>query len=149
MIDKANPRERIANALQDVSFAVLATQGAGQPHASFMAFAMEDGLRRLLVATSRDTLKYRNIAKDGRVALLVQGRGGGTPPPVVLTAHGSCAEVGEEERVQVAERFLERHPDLREFLNLPDCALLRMTVASWEVVAGIQDVRWVQLAEGL
>ncbi len=52
-------------------FAVLATQSDGQRHTSLMAFTTIDGICRFIVATYRDTKKYRNLLKDNRVAALI------------------------------------------------------------------------------
>jgi heme iron utilization protein len=53
-------------------FAVLATEGDGQPHASLIAVTPMDGYRKLIFATYRNTRKYQNLSHNGRVAVLVE-----------------------------------------------------------------------------
>ena len=61
-----NTEKEIQRALDTSQFAILATQYDGQPHASLMAFTPVDGLRYLIMATYRNTMKYRNLLKDKR-----------------------------------------------------------------------------------
>ncbi len=68
------PDKEIQSVLETSRFAVLATQNEGQPHASLMAYTPMDGIQQLIVATYRATLKYRNLLKDGRVAILIDSR---------------------------------------------------------------------------
>lgn len=72
-----DPREQIQRVLDGNRFAILATQHAGQPHASLMAFTPMSGLQQLVFATYRGTLKYRNLLEDERVAILIEDRGAG------------------------------------------------------------------------
>lgn len=140
-----NPQREIQNILETCHYAVMATQHEGQPHASLMAFASMDGLRHLIMATYRETLKYRSLSKDGRVAILIDDRGAaGSPRPshMVLTAHGIALEVPGSDREAVVRTYLQRHPDLEAFLASPDCALLRVAVQAYEVVLGTDDVLW-------
>jgi len=135
----------IRRALQACRFAVLATQDGGQPHTSLMAITPLNGISQLLFATYRATLKYRNLTKDGRVALLIDGRkrtGSGSGREIVLTAHGIATELSHDEFSSAGEAHLMRHPDLKDFLASPDCALLTVAVSAWEVVAGTEDVVW-------
>lgn len=144
-------KEQIERLLGRNLFAVLATQHAGQPHASLMAFTPVGGVRYLVFATYRSTLKYRNLLEDGRVAVLIEERGGGETHPgqrLVLTALGDAAEVPKEERQAALSAHLARHPDLGDFLDSPDCALVRVAVRAYEVVGGIDDVKWYHTEEG-
>jgi nitroimidazol reductase NimA-like FMN-containing flavoprotein (pyridoxamine 5'-phosphate oxidase superfamily) len=144
------PEDEIRCILEASRFGVMATQDDGQPHASLMAFTPVGGMRYLVVATYRATLKYRSLLKDGRVAILIDGRtvrGSATHRGLVLTAHGIASEVPSDEREAAVQAHLERHPDLTTFLASPDCVLLRVAVAAYEVVAGTDDVVWYEVAD--
>jgi general stress protein 26 len=143
------PESEIQRVLDTRRFAILATQSDGQPHTSLMAFTPMDGIRHLIVATYRDTLKYRNLLKENRVAVLIDSRtvsDSATAGGIVLTLHGIATEVSNADRAAVAQAHLSRHPDLRAFLSSPDCVLLRVAVKNYEVVGGIDDVSWYKLA---
>lgn len=92
--------------LDDNWFAVLPTQHAGQPHASLMAFTPVGGVRQLVFATYRGTLKYRNLVEDGRVAVLIGVRGvelAREQRGLVLTALGNAIEMPDEERAAMED----------------------------------------------
>ncbi len=139
LIDDA--RARIARALTSNSYAVLATEGAGQPHASFMAYAALDDARRLVFATYRDTRKYNNMTRNPRVALLVDCREqeGGR---LAVTAIGHARELTGAERVSAVEAFRTTHPDFGDFLDSPESALFMVEVDWYESAAGVDQVEW-------
>jgi nitroimidazol reductase NimA-like FMN-containing flavoprotein (pyridoxamine 5'-phosphate oxidase superfamily) len=142
--------ELIRTVLDGNRFAVLATQRAGQPHASLMAFTPVSGLRYLVFATYRDTLKYQNLLTDGRAALLIDGQDDERTRPnrrLVLTALGEAIEIPEAEREAAACAHLARHPDLDEFVRSPDCALVRVAISRYEFAGGIDDVQWYLVQE--
>ena len=68
-------REQIARLLDGQPFAVLCTQGGGQPYGSVVAFAFDDELSSFVFATPKTTRKYRLLSQCARVALVVDNRG--------------------------------------------------------------------------
>jgi hypothetical protein len=86
-------KEYIELAIQGSHFAVLATEGDGQPHASLIAITPVKGFRQLIFATYRSTNKYRNLLHNCKVAVLIEiGDPGnsGSDKGFVLTAFGSA-----------------------------------------------------------
>jgi len=145
-----NTEKEIQRVLETNQFTVLATQHNGQPHASLMAFIPFDGLRYLIVATYRNTLKYRNVLKDGRVALLIDSHiapDSAGHRNVVLTAHGIASEVPDCDYQAIEQAYLARHSDLRDFLASPDCVLLRVLISAYEVVGSTDDVIWYEVSD--
>ncbi|MBW2562059.1 MAG: pyridoxamine 5'-phosphate oxidase family protein, partial [Deltaproteobacteria bacterium] len=126
-------------------FAVLSTEGDGQPHASLIAITPAEGYRHLIFATYRDTRKYRNLVDNSKVAVCIDGREmviSGHAEGFVITALGRAEEIGDAGHDAAFRAHLERHPDLESFLRSADCALFRVTVRAYQVVRGIDDVRW-------
>ena len=121
--------------------AVLATQGEDGPYTSLMSFAASADLTLLTFATSRATRKYQNIARNPAVALLIDDR---SPERSrthhAVTAAGKVKETSGEEAEYLRAAFLLKHPDLRDFLNCPDCALLKCSVDEYVIVTNFQDV---------
>jgi nitroimidazol reductase NimA-like FMN-containing flavoprotein (pyridoxamine 5'-phosphate oxidase superfamily) len=142
--------DTILRVLERNRLAVLATQRNGQPHASLMAFTPLEGVRFLAFATYRDTLKYESIRQDRRVAILVEDRQSSvrrSGKRLVLTALGEAIETSEEERLTHIATHLSRHPGLRRFLSSPACEFMRVAVRAYQVVSGIDDVRWYEIRE--
>ena len=126
-------------------FAVLATEGDGQPHASLIAVTPMEGFRKLIFATYRNTRKYHNLANNGKVAVLVESiniNRLGLQESFVLTAFGQVEEIEGIEKDIVFKAHLERHPELLSFMKSEDCSLVRIKVDSYQVVRGIDDVEW-------
>jgi hypothetical protein len=148
MSGRGKAEERIGSILKSSRLAVLATQHGGQPHASVVAFTPIGGIGRLVFATYRDTLKYRSLLADGRVALLI-GSGGDDAAegngPSVVTAVGVVGSLTETERLGAMRQHLRRHPELGDFLESRDCALVAVDVSAYEVVGGVDDVTWYEL----
>ncbi len=134
--------ETILNATR---FAVLATERAGQPHTSLIAFTAIDGWRQLIFATYRNTGKYTNLTHNRRVSILVDGRGlshAGEPERFVVTAVGQACDLDADSHHTVRQAHLHRHPDLAAFLQSPDCVLLGVVVEAYQLVRGIEDAVW-------
>ncbi|MFT5658158.1 MAG: nitroimidazol reductase NimA-like FMN-containing flavoprotein [Gammaproteobacteria bacterium] len=143
-----NTIEEIQHVLDVSRFAVMATQQEGQPHASLMAFTPMSGIRYLILATYRTTLKYSSLSKDGRVAVLINNciaTGPSKYRDLVITAHGIATEIADDDREMVKQAYLARHPDFNDFLASADCALLRVVVSAYEVVSSTLDAQWYQM----
>jgi hypothetical protein len=141
-------QDTVLRVLERNHYAVLATQRDGQPHTSLMAFTPLEGLRFLAIATYRESIKYQSIGQDPRVAILVEDREGDarcSGQRLVLTAIGEVIETPEAERHIHIAKHLTRHPDLQNFLSEPECVFIRVAVHSYQVVGGIDDVKWYEV----
>ena len=129
--------------LESQRFAALATDDHGQPFASLMAFAVTEDLRYLVVLTERTTRKYANLRSNPRVALLIddrENRGSDTEDAVVVTAIGEALELDPDVGAPLLELFLTRHPYLAGFAASPTCAIVGVTVSSYQLVSRFQQV---------
>jgi len=141
-------KARIQRLVASQPYAVLCTQGEGQPYGSLVAFAFSDDLTRAVFATPVATRKYRLLTECARVALLVDNR-----PDFVsdmmrveaVTATGCAAEIARgPEREQRAEMLLERHPYLKSFVASETSALFEIRVTRFLHVTRFQEVnQWV------
>jgi len=132
--------------LHDIGFGVLATEQAGQPHTSLIAFTPLDDGQRLLFATYRNTRKFNNLTHNKRVSVLMDGRSRvghcDTPNCFVLSAVGHVQDIGVTAYPTLLDAHLQHHPDLLTFTQDTDCVLLEMVVEAYQVVSGIDDVSW-------
>jgi nitroimidazol reductase NimA-like FMN-containing flavoprotein (pyridoxamine 5'-phosphate oxidase superfamily) len=117
-------------------FAALATEDGGKPHNCLVAFAVTDDLRRLLFTTSRNTSKYRNIVAESRVAILVDNRSNKSSDfrkAVAVTATGRAKEAKGKERDRLLDIYLAKHPQLKDFANVSENALVKVDIDNYEV----------------
>jgi heme iron utilization protein len=138
-----DPAADLAALLGSQRLAVLITAGNEGPHGSLVAFLPSPDFRELIFATSRATLKYENLVRQPRVALLVDDRSNQAADfrrAAAVTAYGPAREADGEERAPLAAAYLARHPDLRDFVATPDCALVRVTVERYRLVRRFQDM---------
>ena len=121
--------------------AVLATHKNGQPYGSL--FAVTEDLKHIIFATSRSTRKYEHFSSDGRVALLIDNRTNKVADfhsAIAVTAVGTAMEPDENSRQQLAQRYLAKHPHLKDFVQSPTCALVQVSVKTYYVVRTFQNV---------
>ena len=143
-------KEYIESVLKTCGFAVLATEGNGQPHASLIAITPFGNFRQIIFATYRDTLKYQNLSNNNKVAVLIE-RGviniKGHKQSVVLTIIGNTEEISITENEAVYQVHLKRHPEMESFMLSSDCALFLVMAQSYKIVYGIDDIRWITADE--
>ncbi|MCB1966336.1 pyridoxamine 5'-phosphate oxidase family protein [Accumulibacter sp.] len=129
--------------LRSQRFAVLATDDHGQPFASLMAFAASEDLGRIVVLTERGTRKFANLTANQRVALLIDDRenkGSDTQNSVAVTALGQAQEVSRDAGAELIENYLARHPYLAAFAASRSCAVVLVTISSYQFVSRFQEV---------
>ena len=143
-------REYIADILKLNKLAVLATESRGQPHSSLIAITPLGNFRQLIFATYRNTLKYRNLANNSKVAVLIENRDANIndhQKSIVLTIIGHTEEISIEENEAAYQSHLKRHPEMESFMQSSDCVLIRIIAQSFQIVHGIDDIRWITADE--
>ncbi len=124
-------------------FGVLATHDGRQAHATLVAFAPDGDHRRLLLATSRATRKYENLARHPAVTLLLDDRENSARDldrAATVGAVGRVAEVEAPDRARAEAVYAARHPELGEFVAAESTALLVLRVERYDVVQRFQNV---------
>jgi uncharacterized pyridoxamine 5'-phosphate oxidase family protein len=115
-------------------FAVLATLSNQQPYSNLVAFAVSDDLRHILFATNRDTQKYRNILSNNKITLLIDNRSNSQSDftrALAITVIGIAGELTGERRGDLVQSYLNKHTSLKEFLQRPDVAIIRVLVTDY------------------
>jgi nitroimidazol reductase NimA-like FMN-containing flavoprotein (pyridoxamine 5'-phosphate oxidase superfamily) len=143
MDDDVTLRRSLEDLLRSQKLGVLATQKAGQPYTSLVAFAATEDLKQLVFATTRSTRKYANLIDDSRVALLIDNRSNRDSDihaAAAVTATGEADEVPAEERKGLEVIYLAKHPHLKDFVSSPSCALVRIKTDTYYFVRRFQHV---------
>jgi nitroimidazol reductase NimA-like FMN-containing flavoprotein (pyridoxamine 5'-phosphate oxidase superfamily) len=136
--------ERIERLIDTQKYAVLATQGEGQPYASLVAFAASEDLSAATFATPVATRKYNLLVKCDRVALFIDSRSEGEDDMMhiqAVTATGRAIQLEQgPDWDSWAKRLIERHPHLEAFVRSPTSALFRIDFIRFFHVMRFQEV---------
>jgi nitroimidazol reductase NimA-like FMN-containing flavoprotein (pyridoxamine 5'-phosphate oxidase superfamily) len=145
--------DRIRELVEGEPFAVLCTQGEGQPYGSVVAFAFAPDLASFVFATAAATRKYRLLCENDRVALVVDDRGRFPGElmqvsAVTITGRANPVEPGPESE-RWAGLLTSRHPYLKRFVASPSTVLFRVRVTRCLHVTRFQEVRqWTPTRAG-
>ena len=141
-------REQIRDLIDGQPFAVLCTQGGGQPYGSLVAYAVNDHLTAVSFATPVATRKYRLLCECQQVALVIDSRSQFPESmmqveAVTATGRATQLEPGPEYG-RWAALLVARHPQLRSFVAAPSSALFRIDVVRYLYVTRFQEVhQWI------
>ena len=141
-MNESQMRDRIRELLVSQKLAVLATQKDEQPYNCLVAIAGTADLKDLLFSTSRSTRKYNELKHNPRVSILIDNRSNKESDfdrAVAITAIGRAMEAQGVDRDNLANIYLEKHPNLVNFVDSPDNALIRIAVEKY-VISGFKDV---------
>jgi nitroimidazol reductase NimA-like FMN-containing flavoprotein (pyridoxamine 5'-phosphate oxidase superfamily) len=144
----ADLEKRLATLLGSERLGVLSTCGGQQPYASLVAFGATDDLSHIVFVTPRPTRKYANLVTNTRVAILIDNRSNRASDfrrAMVATAVGTVHEVRKARNSRLIRIYLEKHPQLEDFLWSPTCAVLDIRVESYYVVERFQHVTELHL----
>ena len=139
---------RIRRLVESQPYAVLCTQGQGQPYGSLVAFAMTQDLKHAVFATPKATRKFRLLSQCDQVALVIDNRPE-FPDQLMdvegVTATGRAVLVEKgDERERWARLLIERHSYLSRFVQSTSCGLFRIQIVRYFHVSRFQEVRqWV------
>ena len=128
---------------------VLATQHDRQPYTSLMAFAVTPDLHWIVFATYRATQKHANLMANPRASLLIDNRTNNSADyhdTVAISAQGTVSEIDVARHGELLPLYLDKHPDLGDFVRATDCVLLKLEVEYFYVVSQFQNVAVLQMS---
>jgi nitroimidazol reductase NimA-like FMN-containing flavoprotein (pyridoxamine 5'-phosphate oxidase superfamily) len=138
-------RNMVARLVQEQPYAVLCTQGEGQPYGSLVALAVSEDLRSAVFATPITTRKYRLLCDCDHVALVIDSRSRSSADMMhieAITATGRARQVSPgSEFAQQASLLVARHPQLELFVRSPTTALFHVDIIRYFHVTRFQEVR--------
>jgi hypothetical protein len=142
--DKSDLANVLKDLFQDQNFAVLALLRDGHPYNCLVAFAVTVDLKHLIFATDRETRKYQNLIKDGRVSLLIDNssnRASDIRQSIAVTALGEAEEAREPGKKQFLDCYLCKQPHMKEFACSPSTALFKIAVHKYIIVSDFQNIQ--------
>jgi hypothetical protein len=135
--------EEITTLLTEHRFGALATYGGEYPYTSLISLAFSNDFRFIIFPTLRETRKYANLCHETRVSVLLDNRSFEKSPEKLyaLTILGSASETDQAMFAGCKGLFLQRHPQLAEFLALPETALIQIALKKIILVEELQKIR--------
>jgi nitroimidazol reductase NimA-like FMN-containing flavoprotein (pyridoxamine 5'-phosphate oxidase superfamily) len=138
----SQPEKILREVIKNQYFAVLNTIGEGSPYSNLVSFAITDDLRSLIFITDRNTRKFRNIRGNSNISLLIDNR---TNRPsdisqaIAVTVIGTAHEKRDKKN-SLKDIFLARHPQLRQFVDNPNNAMMLVAVSEY-IIAGFDKTQ--------
>lgn len=122
---------KIVDLLGSQLISVLSTSSNNEPYSCLIGFEFTRDLRYVLFATMRARLKYEKMKANPFVSLTVDTRSNSPDDfqkAISVTLTGRADDVQEPERTNLANQLAMRHPVLTDFVNSPDCAIMRVAI---------------------
>ncbi|MGC8907120.1 MAG: pyridoxamine 5'-phosphate oxidase family protein [Desulfomonilaceae bacterium] len=135
--------QKVMDILSEQKLGVMATYEPQQPYLSLVAFCHTPDLKKIVVATDRNTRKYENIMKNSRAAILFDNRSVAESDfraGIAVTAYGTVEEAKEPEISRLRQYYLEKHPFMEDFLLAASTAMLCLKVEYYQIVDNFQNV---------
>ncbi|MDD4649198.1 MAG: pyridoxamine 5'-phosphate oxidase family protein [Desulfoplanes sp.] len=129
---------------------VLATLADSGPYCSLMAFGLTPDLAILVLATPRNTEKYRNILARPEVSLLADNRKNvddDYTEAMAVTVLGRAFEVTHDSIADIRPVIAKDHPGMHRFFQNPDTAFIAVHVSRYVVVERFQDVQEIMVVQ--
>ena len=129
--------------VRDNSVCVLATSSEDSPHCSLMAYVTDDDCSCLYMTSHKSTRKYQNLIINPHAGILIDTReydlGKGKSMVKALTIEGSFNDVLKgDEKKSVYGRFLDVHPDMKDFVEDPNVEFFSVKIKSFQLLDGIE-----------
>jgi hypothetical protein len=145
--------ERVRTLIEIASVGTLSTQSKkhqGFPFGSLAPYALDPAGRPLFLFSSMAVHAQNLIANPHASLLIPQPQWKGEPLAAArATLMGTVAACADDERTEARERYLQRHPNSRHWVNFDDFAFYRMEPADIYFVAGFGAMGWVSAADYL
>jgi uncharacterized protein YhbP (UPF0306 family) len=137
-------QDQIRALMFEQPYAVLCTQGGGQPYGSVIAFAVNQDLNAAVFATPTATRKFRLLSECDQVALVVDNRSA-DPGEIshihAVTATGRAVDLSKDDAEDHWQKLLiDKHPVMHDFVCAPSTALIRIDILRYFHVTRLQEV---------
>lgn len=135
--------KKMKKLVRDKDVCVLATVTEKQPHCSLMSYVPDRECREIYMMTQKGTKKYRNLAANKTVSLLIDTReedcGADRAKIKALTVTGVFSTIVDKAKKKlVRQKLLKKHPQLKPFADDPDAEVFAVKVKSFQLLDGVK-----------
>jgi nitroimidazol reductase NimA-like FMN-containing flavoprotein (pyridoxamine 5'-phosphate oxidase superfamily) len=140
--------DTIKDLIHQNDLCVLATIGPQGPHTSLMAYTAGADSTELYLVTAKDTLKFKNMAIDDRVSLMIDTRDKSARREVcAITVSGRAIEITNPERLSaVRSAMVARHPQLKRLIDQPDVAWICVRIDAFQLLNGVHEAHHIRVS---
>ncbi len=142
-MDQDKLYEVIYDIMTNQQFGVLATIENSLPRTSIVAFTATNNLKSLFFLTAQKSRKFKNIANNPTVTMLIDNRPDSSRDvqgTFAVSVIGNAKQVDLKSANATKELFSFCHPALVDYLDNGSYALISMTIDRYEVTSGIDQV---------
>jgi nitroimidazol reductase NimA-like FMN-containing flavoprotein (pyridoxamine 5'-phosphate oxidase superfamily) len=139
--DSASTETRLRRLAHGQLYGVLCTQADEQPYGSVVAFVFTEDLTKFVFATAAATRKYRLLQACPNVALVVDSQSDFPRDMMKIEAFTVTGKVAETKSSDWAQRLIERHPQLKSFIESPSTCVFVVDTVRFFIVNAFQEVR--------
>jgi nitroimidazol reductase NimA-like FMN-containing flavoprotein (pyridoxamine 5'-phosphate oxidase superfamily) len=136
--------KKMKKLVKDKDVCVLATVMGNVPHCSLMSYVPDRDCLEIYMMTRKGTKKYRNLAANKTVSLLIDTReedcGADRARIKALTVSGVFKTISDKaQKKLVRQKLLNKHPQLKPFAQDPDTEVFAVKVKSFLLLDGVKD----------
>jgi nitroimidazol reductase NimA-like FMN-containing flavoprotein (pyridoxamine 5'-phosphate oxidase superfamily) len=136
--------KKMKKLVKDKDVCVLATVMANVPHCSLMSYVPDRDCREVYMMTRKGTKKFRNLAANRKVSLLIDTReedcGADRARIKALTVSGVFKIISDKAKKKlVRQKLLKKHPQLKPFAEDPDTEIFAVKVKTFQLLDGVKD----------
>ncbi len=134
-------RKDIRDLIQSNNVCVLATVSEGKPHCSLMSYVTDTDSREIYMVTQKETKKYRNLAGNHSVSILIDTRQTDSKNEIkALTITGTFQDgIDENKKSDIKISLLKINPDLKDFIDDPASEIIVVHVKTVQLLDGLKD----------
>lgn len=143
-----NPDEKSQNEIKNIllnePFAVLSTQGEGQPFSSLISYACSEDFKKIIFATPLGTRKFDLISRCNKVSILIDTR---SANPESINDINAVTVVGDakiinniQDNSYYENLLLKAHPYLENFIKASTTCIISVDVDTYIFVRKFQEV---------
>src|SRR5512137_277642 len=136
--------KKMKKLVREKDVCVLATVMDNVPHCSLMSYVPDRDCREIYMMTGKTTKKFRNLAANRTVSLLIDTReedcGADRAKIKALTVSGVFTTIGDKGKKKlVRQKLLRKHPQLKPFADDPDTEVFAVKVKTFQLLDGVKD----------
>lgn len=142
-------KKEIKKLIFEQKIAILSTCNEGFPYANIIAFSCSDNLKEIIFVTPRATTKFSNLLSNPQAAILIDNRSNidiDFYNTIAVTAIGKTDFIHTaDDKEKYSSDYTLKYPNLKDFINSPDSAIVRLRVQRYIMVSNFQNVSVIEI----